>query len=144
LESQYRRTRKKLIGAARHWAGVREAPQHIASVDANVLAGLKAMGAPAAVIAAAEAQQPAVSPDAEVFQVWLDNWPVWMLFLQVQRQWVYAGMSGQRVSLNYPGIETHFRLAPVPRGERSAFWADLQIVENAVLMADYEQQQKRN
>lgn len=104
------------------------------------------MGAPEAVISAAASRQ-AVRADegeGEVFPVWSDNWSTWLQFLKVQRQWVYAGMSGQRVSLNYPGIESHFRQAPVPRPDRPALWADLQVIEDAVLQADYEQQKKRN
>lgn len=108
-----------------------------------MIAGLRAFGAPAKVIADAQAQQPAVPVDAEHFEVWPDNWPSWLLFIRVQRQWVYAGMSGQRVSLNYPGIESHFRVAPVPRADRAQRWADLHDIENAVLQADYELQKNK-
>lgn len=77
--------------------------------------------------------------DVEVFDVWEENWEAWMFFLDVSPQWIYAGMSAQRVGLNWPSIEVVARAV----GWRRRRWRELVeallVVERAVLIAESEQ-----
>ncbi len=102
------------------------------------------MGAPDEVIEAAEQRLQAAKDATEVYGVWADNWDTWLLYLTVQTQWTYLPIQTanhielRRISLHYPGIESHFRLARLPRADWPARWADLQLIERAVLAADAE------
>lgn len=47
-----------------------------------------------------------------VFEVDPENWDALVLFMRCQTQWTVGGM-GQRVGLNYPGVECVARLSAV-------------------------------
>lgn len=47
-----------------------------------------------------------------VFEVDQENWDALVLFMRCQTQWTVGGM-GQRVGLNYPGVECVARLSAV-------------------------------
>ena len=53
-------------------------------------------------------------------------------FLRCATQWVCAGMTGQRVGLNYAGVEAVLRLT-VPARDRATVFAGLQTMEIAAL-----------
>lgn len=77
--------------------------------------------------------------DVDVCDVWPENWAAVQLFLQVQRQWVYAGMDLRRTGLNWPGIEVVARAL----GWRGKAWGEvvqaLLVMEGAVITVDNEQ-----
>lgn len=52
-----------------------------------------------------------VSADQD-FEVEPENWEAVVLFMRCQTQWTVGGM-GQRVGLNYPGVECVARLSAV-------------------------------
>ena len=111
-------------------------------VDADRLAGMRALGATDADVAKVQAERcetPAQAPDE--CEVWPDNWGVFTFFLWAQTQWVYAGGGmgpAARVAMNYPGVESVARIRGVG-GEQLQAWADdLGVIELAVLQADTE------
>jgi len=65
------------------------------------------------------------------FEVWPENWPVVLLFLDLATQWtIVATMSGAMTTgLRYDGVLAYFRL----RGERPRYMDDLQAMESAAV-----------
>ncbi|WP_339615248.1 DUF1799 domain-containing protein [uncultured Gilvimarinus sp.] len=59
------------------------------------------------------------------------------LFFKCSTQWVYAGMSGTRTGLNYPGVESRARIFPDYRDLsielQDRVWDGLQRMELAAL-----------
>ncbi|WP_156362887.1 DUF1799 domain-containing protein [Xylophilus sp. Leaf220] len=55
----------------------------------------------------------------------------------LRTQWTYAGMAGQRVGFDYARVIAWMQFA-VPKKERLQLFADLQVMESAVLTADAE------
>jgi hypothetical protein len=107
-----------------------------AQIDAGVADGLRAMGVSEADIEAAQAAHG--DPPDEDYVLFVDCWEAWQFFEAVQTQWVYAGMNGRRVRLDYAGVESGARLAGVPRSRWPELQADLRVIELAVLRADKE------
>lgn len=104
---------------------------------------MRAWGASAEDLALAEQLRDARSGvDREVFEVWEENWAHWLFFLDVDTQWVFAGMAAVRVGLNWPAIEVVARAM----GVRGKVWRErveaLLVVEKAVLKAEHEQAQE--
>lgn len=140
---------KKLVGAARHWCGADQPPDApAAAVDENVAAGLRAMGVSAEDIAAELERQAAQTEAAEQaarplgfeadFEVHEDCWESVLFFLRVQTQWRHKGMEGRRAGLDNTAVEATMRLAGVKAKGRAALLEDLQVMEKAVLQADFE------
>lgn len=76
--------------------------------------------------------------DAE-FEVWPENWDVWLLFMRAQTQWNYvSGGLGPavRVGMNYSGVEAVARIRGVTTEQLQAWADDLHTIEIAVLAAD--------
>ena len=73
----------------------------------------------------------------QTFGVHADNWLSVRTFLEVQTQWVYAGMNGQRCALAYDCVLAWVDRF-VPRRDRRQVFSDLQLMERAVLDADRE------
>lgn len=131
--------RKKLIDAARYWAGIdRHAPPAL-QVNDSIVEAMRAWGAPAHEIARVQAIAAAAAPraDAQPFGIWRDNAAPLQLFLDVRTQWVYVGMEGRRMGLNYAGVQAHLDIR-IPRRKHRALMTDLQVMELAVLQADTE------
>lgn len=90
--------------------------------------------APAEVLAQLEQQLPE-EPDDVV--VWPENQLTMLLFITCQTQWLYAGMTGTRVGLNWQSLELamkrngDFRALDEP-GKDEVF-NDLVLVERVVL-----------
>jgi hypothetical protein len=112
-----------------------------------VVQGLRHMGVSAADIEAEQQRQDAAALEIakaagyeEEFEVYEDNWDVWLFFLQVQTQWIYRfdGMHSVRSGLNNSAIESTLRMAGKARRTWPALLADLQVIELAVLAADRE------
>lgn len=124
---------KKLIDAAKHWIGWRENPF---SIDPEHLEAMRAFGTSDAAIAAASVR----SSDHE-FEVWPDNWSIFRTFLSLARQWRWlAGGMGPpiRLGLDYPAVESVFRLTGVKKRDRAETFAALQIMEDAVVQVESE------
>ena len=104
---------------------------------------MQAWGAPAEDIDKVRAQiaSAAPAPQQESFCVYAENIPSVNVFVQLRTQWQYAGMDGQRVGLNYAAATAWLALHLHPR-RRRAVMADLQTMENAVLIADRELRKK--
>lgn len=80
------------------------------------------------------------------FEVWPENWDVWIFFLRCQTQWHYAGGGigpPVRVGLNYGGVESVARMRGVPGPQLSSWADDLHLIELAVLAADSDKAIKR-
>ena len=124
---------KKLIDAAKHWSGWRENPF---AIDQAQIDAMRAFGTSDAAIAAASART-----GDHVFEVWPDNWPIFMTFLSLARQWRWiAGGMGPpiRLGLDYPAVESVFRLTGVKKKDRVATFAALQLMEDAVVQVESE------
>ena len=109
-------------------------------MDQGTLAQMRRWGASDEDIALAQRlmdQQAGTSGD--VCEVWPDNWDAWCFFMQVGRQWVYAGMDARRAALNWPCIEVVGRAL----GWRGKRWTELVeallVVEAEVIRIDNEQ-----
>lgn len=79
--------------------------------------------------------------DARAFAVEPDNWDNWLIFLAVSTQWVWvsSGMTdAARAALNYPGVESGLRMMRIKRKRWPAVFADLRVIEQAVLVAGNE------
>lgn len=88
-----------------------------------------------------QAEQSAPATSESDFGVYAENLPVVNAFVRLRTQWQYAGMAAQRVGLNYAGVISWVALNFRPR-RRRALVADLQLMESAVLTADFEQRKK--
>lgn len=55
------------------------------------------------------------------------------LFISVVTNWIYAGMSGARVGLNYQSVESALRMTNVPRSKWPEVFADIRVMEDAAL-----------
>jgi hypothetical protein len=109
-------------------------------IDQGVLDMMRRWGASAEDLALAEqVRNLREGVPGDVCEVWPENWEHWRFFLGVSSQWVYAGMAGARVALNWPGIEVVARAL----GLRGKAWREqvlaLQVVEAEALKAWSEQ-----
>ena len=98
------------------------------------------MGATDEDIAAATATQAAAATateTADLCLIWESNSASWSAFTGTCTQWQYAGMQGQRTGLLYAGVHTYLQLS-TPRRQWRGLFADLQLMESAVLAADDE------
>lgn len=90
------------------------------------------MGAPAEVIAEWEAARTPPSPDFEIHE---DNWLSFQLFTGLKTQWqIIAGFDRPYYTgLNYPAVDSFFNLLSIPKKQRPALLADIQIMEQTAL-----------
>lgn len=107
---------KKLIDAARHWAG--------GGVKDDMAADLAVMGALPEITEAVQEDSPARN-----FEVWEENWPTISMFMKLQTQWVPS--AGGLLGLNYQSVEFLFRIEGVVK--QREMMADLQTMEVAAL-----------
>lgn len=146
MAPQRRRQRKKLIEAARWWAGARDEAPGAFEPDYSVLEAMEALGASAADIDAVrariDADATAAPAEGETFGVYAENLPVVEAFEALCTQWQYAGMAGQRMGFCYAGVCAWLDLF-VHRRKRRAVMHGLQVMERAVLVADQEQRDKK-
>lgn len=73
------------------------------------------------------------------FEVWPENWDVWLFFMRAQTQWNYvSGGLGPavRVGMNFSGVEAVARIRGVNAEQLQAWADDLHTIEIAVLAAD--------
>jgi hypothetical protein len=116
---------KKLIDAARRWAGVAIDDSR---VDAGVAAALAAFGA---------REQQAEND----FEVYPENWRAVQVFLALSTQWrtvAISTMTKARIvhtGLDYAAIETVFRMMGVRPKRRAAIFQKLRVMEEAALDA---------
>lgn len=143
MEAQRRRQRKKLIDAARWWAGIRDIAPGAFEPDYSVLEAMDAWGAPQDEIDQVRTQldQAAQPTSDEPFGVYAENWGPVMAFCALGARWQYAAMAGQRTGLDWAGVEAWID-RHVRRRRRRSLSTDLQTMERAVLHADREQREK--
>ena len=112
-------------------------------MDDEYAEGLRKVGVREVDIEANQAT-PEAEPFEEAFEVHEDAWESWLFFLTVSRQWVYVvaggGMGGAAVRqcLNWPAIEAMARMSGTPRRQWPGLCADLLVIEEAVLVAESE------
>ncbi|CAM8626993.1 Bacteriophage TLS, TfmB [Comamonadaceae bacterium] len=139
---------KKLIEAARYWAGADQPNAAPAiAVDDNVAQGLRRVGVSEEDIAKLTGAQEAAAQALD-FEVYEDCWESVQFFLKVQTQWCWktsghsAGLGSlvfsEKAGLNYPAVESVMRMEMVPRRKQAALLADLREMELAVLAAEAE------
>lgn len=122
---------KKLIAAARRWAG---ADDDGAQIDHGVATALAAFGARDRDVDAA--RERAVEPD---FEVYPENWDAVQLFLALSTQWravAFGTLASARVlhtGLDYTAVESVARLTGIPRSRRAAVFQQLRVMEEAAL-----------
>ncbi|MCY1185552.1 hypothetical protein D9M68_1005080 [compost metagenome] len=69
--------------------------------------------------------------DGAAFEVWPDNWAAVDVFIAMGTQW-RAGANGP-TGLDYPSLESVFRLQGVRRLEREDIFAAVRIMEGEAL-----------
>lgn len=100
------------------------------------------MGAPAEVVANARGRlERAKHP---VFEVWTDCWDAWLLFRSLFGQWIYAGMAGVRVGLNWSSVDIALRRSGLRRKQQDQLFKDMQIMEEAAIVAERELAKKKD
>lgn len=108
-------------------------------VDADILHGMRLLGASEEEIEAAEEQ---VSPtDDQAFEVFEENWSTFMFFCSLQTRWkVVALPSGKvrRVGLNWLEVESKVNRT-IPRKDRTALLDELETLELEALKVFSEQ-----
>ena len=76
----------------------------------------------------------------EPVYLWPENLRAWECWLEVQTQWQYASMSGQRTGLNYAGVHA-FLVAEVPNvRERRTIFEAIRAAERECLQVWFERQ----
>lgn len=103
------------------------------AVDDQMLANIKASGAPPEVIAEWEAARTPPPPDFEVHE---DNWEVFMMFTQrLAGQWEIAAGFGAviRVGIPLPRIESLFNLLSISAENRLQLLDEIQLMEASAL-----------
>jgi len=66
-------------------------------------------------------------------ELWPENLPAVLLYLDCDTQWRYAGLSGAPTGLDYAGVRAAMDLQAIPADQRAALFADLQILERTHL-----------
>lgn len=101
-------------------------------VDEDVIAGMEQAGFPEERIAATRAAAKAAHAAANEFEVWPDNWRTVRVFSGLSTQWRLAPMGGFS-GLDYAAVEAALRIWRAPRRRWRALFADIQIMEAAVV-----------
>lgn len=137
---------KKLIDAARHWAGSYDYSDEALGIapDASVVEQLELASAPQDVIDEAKARADAATK-VEDFEVWEDCWDAWMFFLSLRGQWQHAVGMGTviRTGLPFDRVLAAMVMQPVARSARPQLFQDIKLIEGAVRMADRDIADKR-
>lgn len=77
-------------------------------------------------------------PDEQVFHLFPESLPSWLLWTTLQTQWRTAGMEGERTGLDYAGVEAYMRAMGYGPGKRRSMrraLADVQAMEVAAMNA---------
>jgi hypothetical protein len=121
---------KKLIGAARHWAG---GGQGDFTPDQGVIDALIATGAPQHIIDLAKAGTGSCSSD---YELWPENEEAVDVFLELSTSWdwVTPGMGkAARAGLRSTEIESTLRMLGYRGARRAELFRDIRIMERAAL-----------
>lgn len=99
------------------------------------------------------AEAAATAAEEEHFEVWDENWDAFLFFLSLGTQWSklclvrtmgaptggsFTATEVRRDGLPYPRIESAARLQGIPRSRWPALFADISLMEDAVLARDAE------
>ncbi len=68
-------------------------------------------------------------------RVWPDNRVAVVVFLNMQTQWLYAGMGGVKTGLNYASLREVWRGCSIRKRDRAEVFAHLRIMEVACINA---------
>lgn len=123
-----RRAAKKLIGAARYWAGVSD---DAFVPDQHVIDSLIELGAPQDVIAAAK--RGVVSDD---YEIWPENLDALNVFLDLGSSWDWVALPGGgalRVGIRATEIVATLRIFGFRRARRAKLFRDIRAMERAAL-----------
>jgi hypothetical protein len=73
--------------------------------------------------------------EEELFEVWRDNWRTLEIFLRCGRSWDIVLGTGVACyqGIKPESVESVMRMSGVPRSDREAMLADLQVMESAAL-----------
>lgn len=127
---QFGRADKKLIGAARRWAGA-DANAH---VDDNVVRALAAFGA-----CDADLRRANELKTDSTFQVFPENWEAVNVFLALATQWRMVGVATfgaariVQTGIDYVALEPVMRLMGIKRSRRAQIFARIRLMEDAAL-----------
>ncbi len=66
------------------------------------------------------------------FGIWAPNKRAIEVFCAVQTQWIYAGMSGVRVGISYPALESAINMMGL-ESEQTELFEDVQCIEAGAL-----------
>jgi hypothetical protein len=129
LGKRYQVTRKKLIEAARYWAGGDKKGQSV-RIDQDVIDGLKMANAPQEVIDQALLHASADAPqDLEIDP---RNWLSVTLFFSISTQWMISD-SGQHIGIRYESLESSMNMCNINQRRRPAVFEDIRIMEGEAL-----------
>ncbi|MBV7454304.1 DUF1799 domain-containing protein [Acidovorax sp. sif1233] len=117
-------------------------------MDPALEAGMRAFGATDADVEKVRQERGSAEKSVQgvEFEVWEENWELWLFFLAAQTQWNYvSGGLGPavRVGMNFTGVESVARIRGISGQQLQAWAEDLQSIELAVLQADREVALKR-
>jgi len=75
------------------------------------------------------------SDEEAAFEVWPDNWRTLEIFLRCGRSWDIVLGTGVAYyqGIKLESVESAMRMSGVPRRDREAMLADLQVMESAAL-----------
>ena len=75
-------------------------------------------------------------------ELWPENLPAVLLYLDCDTQWRYAGLSGAPTGLDYAGVRAVMDLQAVPSDAHPALFQDLQALEREHLAVSAERAAK--
>ena len=101
--------------------------------DESILDELRAWGADESTINRWRKHLETREKDSDLL-VLPELWPACELYLRCQTQWVYAGMAGVMIGLNYPGVDVVMQHG----GYDADAFAGLQVIESEILRLTYE------
>lgn len=70
--------------------------------------------------------------EVKPFEIWPENWETVEMFMELQTQWIYAGM-GVPIGIPVPAMKALFDIRGIPRAKRHEALRDLQVMEYAAL-----------
>lgn len=129
MGKRYKTARKKLIEAARYWAGGDKNEQSI-RVDQDVKDGLRMANAPQEVIdQSLHAASVDVPHDLEISP---ENWLSVTLFFSLSTQWMISDL-GQYIGIRYESLESSMNMCNINQRRRPSVFEDIRIMESEAL-----------
>lgn len=72
-------------------------------------------------------------------EVWPENWPVWLIWVEMEHRWlIAAGLAGERrLGLDMRQAESVMNLSGISGKQRRRIYRGLRVMEEAALAAMY-------